>query len=193
MWMPRARSAVRPGTTKFPLRSRAPWWVRTASTAPQGPADASTSAATKNSVRMEADIGTSSRAIDRRFRILRKADWQDCCSVTSARRPRMRSIGCEAEQAGRVLDKNAFPDGLVRRDDGQQIEQISFVRRAPGREGVAVRPIGSPDHPIRRCRDDGLSKGHHIHEGELALRAGLRHRADLIEAAQLHPKAFILE
>src|SRR5258707_213867 len=51
----------------------------------------------------------------------------------------MRLGGCEPEQAGRIVDQDAMPQRRIRRDHGQEIQEIAFVGGAARREGVSVR------------------------------------------------------
>ena len=71
----------------------------------------------------------------------------------------------KAEKPRRIIDEDFGAGSFVWRDHGQQIQQIAFIGRATGGESIAMWPIAAPKHPIRRDRNDLLSKGDHIHEG----------------------------
>ena len=99
----------------------------------------------------------------------------------------------EPKQAGRIVNEDAIPGRLIRCDHGQQIQQIAFVGRASRRERISVRPIGTPDHTVWRGFDDRLGERDHVQERQASRDVGLGDRTDLVEAAQLHPEAVILQ
>ena len=62
----------------------------------------------------------------------------------------------EAVQLFGILHQDAAADRNVRRPFGEQIEQHGIVRLVVGRLG-RMRPVASPQHPLRCCFDIGLS------------------------------------
>lgn len=99
----------------------------------------------------------------------------------------------EPKQAGRIVNKDAIPERPIWRDYGQEIQQIAFIGRAARHERISVRPIGTPNHTIRRGFDERLSKGDHVQVRQASVDMGLGDRTDLVEAAQLNPEAVILQ
>ena len=85
-----------------------------------------------------------------------------------------------------VVNENLFSRLLLRREQRKKIEQVAVIGRVAGSKIVRVRPVGAPDHAVRRRGDDCPGEGRHFDEGESKI--GMHRRfADLIGAAHFHP------
>ena len=59
--------------------------------------------------------------------------------------------------------------------------------------GSAMRPIGAPEHTVGDGCDHHLGEGHHVEVRQAPRDVCLGNGADIVEAAQLHPEAVILQ
>ena len=62
----------------------------------------------------------------------------------------------EAEQTRRVVDQELPASGWIRRVERHQIDQVAVVRH---HGNIRMRPVGSPEHPVRRGFDQRAPEG----------------------------------
>src|SRR6266542_1592404 len=95
-------------------------------------------------------------------------------------------------QGNRVVNEDSLPRLLVRCELSEEIDKIAVVGRVPRHEIVRVRPIASPNHPVRCGGDDGAGIGNHFNKWQPEV--SMHHRvANLVRAAHFHPYMFELQ
>src|SRR5205085_2131060 len=66
-------------------------------------------------------------------------------------------LAVEVEQPRRIADEQLVLQCRLGREQRNEIDEISVVRH---HLDVGMRPVGAPDHPLRRRLDDFAGKGH---------------------------------
>src|SRR5205807_6369458 len=87
----------------------------------------------------------------------------------------------EPEQSGGIVDEKLLPDRGIRRIERDQIDDLALVRHDLD---VGMRPVGAPQHAVRRVVDQALGKWHRVMKW---LAGGGRP----LQARDLYPALFI--
>src|SRR2546422_97110 len=95
-------------------------------------------------------------------------------------------------QGSRVVNEDSFPRLWVRGELSEEIDKIAVVGRVPRDEIVRVRPVGAPNNPVRRSRDNGPGIRDYFNKWQPEVAMDDR-VADLVCAADFHPYMFELQ
>src|ERR1700733_15813484 len=81
----------------------------------------------------------------------------------------------KSKQLGRIIDQHQLARAFIRRDLGDQVDQVAVIGHGVV---VRVRPVGAPDHALGRMRGEIARESYRIGIGIFLL-------ADAIRAGEL--------